>query len=192
MKYTTADIFERLRNGETISSNDPQSYQMREASLATKQLLVQMSNASKSQVIKDLLGQITNSAIDGNTTIFTPFHINYRKHTKIGKNVFISFDCVFLDLGGITIEDNVRIAPKVSLLTEGHPISIEDRHSLIPKPIHINRNSRIGANATMLPGVTIGENSIVAAGVVVSKNVAVNAIVSGVPATFIKNIYSIN
>jgi acetyltransferase-like isoleucine patch superfamily enzyme len=188
MENKTAAFFERLRNGETISSNDPLAYQMREASFVTKHLLVQMNNASNPQLIRDLLGQITNSAIDETTTIFTPFHINYGKHTQIGENVFINFDCVFLDLGGITIEDNVLIAPKVSLLTEGHPTAVEDRHSLIPKPIHIKKNAWIGANATILPGVTIGENSVVAAGAVVSKNVPDNSIVGGVPAKFIKNI----
>ena len=188
MENKTTGIFERLRNGEIISPGDPQAYEMREASFATKQLLVQMNNASNPQVIRDLLGQITHSVIDENTIIFTPFHINYGKHTQIGKNVFINFDCVFLDLGGITIEDNVLIAPKVSLLSEGHPTSIEDRHSLIPKPIHIKKNAWIGANSTILPGVTIGENSIVAAGAVVSKDVADNTIVGGIPAKFIKNI----
>ena len=102
--------------------------------------------------------------------------------------MFINFDCVFLDLGGITIEDNVLIAPKVSLLSEGHPISPGSRHSLVPQPIHIKRNAWISANATILPGVTVGENSIVAAGAVVSKNVPDNCIVAGVPAKFIKSI----
>ncbi len=188
MEGTIADIFERLKNGETIPSNDPQAYKMREASFATKQLLVEMNNSSSPQAIRNLLGLITDSEIDETTTIFTPFHINYGKHTQIGKNVFINFDCVFLDLGGITIEDNVMIAPKVSLLTEGHPTSIEDRNSLIPKPIHLKNNTWIGANATILPGVTIGENSIVAAGAVVTVDVPPNTIVGGVPAKFIKNI----
>lgn len=186
MENKTTDIFERLRNGETISPKDPQAYQMREASFATKQLLVQMNNSSNPVEIRNLLSQITNAEIDETTTIFTPFQINYGKHTKIGKNVFINFDCVFLDLGGITIEDNVLIAPKVSLLTEGDPISAESRHSLVPQPIHIKQNAWIGANATILPGVTIGENSIVAAGAVVSKNVPDNSIFGGVPANFLK------
>jgi acetyltransferase-like isoleucine patch superfamily enzyme len=188
MERTATDIFLRLRNGETISSTDPQAYQLREASFATKQLLVQMNNASNSEVIRSLLSEITGTNIDQSVTVFTPFYINYGKHTQIGKNVFINFDCVFLDLGGITIEDNVLIAPKVSLLTEGHPTSINDRHALTPKPIHIKKNVWIGANATILPGVTIGENSIVAAGAVVYKNVADNTMVGGVPAKFIKNI----
>lgn len=184
----TIDIFERLRNGETISPNDPQAYQMREASFATKELLLQMNNSSNPEEIRHLLSKITNSEIDESVTIFTPLHINYGKHTKIGKNVFINFDCVFLDLGGITIDDDVLLAPKVSLLTEQHPISPENRHSLVPKSIHIKKNVWIGAAATILPGVTIGENSVVAAGAVVTTDVPANTVVGGVPAKFIKNI----
>jgi acetyltransferase-like isoleucine patch superfamily enzyme len=184
----TKTIFERLKNGEIISPTDNDAYKMREASFATKKLLIEMNNASDPAEIRNFLCQITDSEIDESVTVFTPLHINYGKHTKIGKNVFINFDCVFLDLGGITIEDNVLIAPKVSLLTEGHPTSIEDRHSLIPKPIHIKKNVWIGANATILSGVTIGKNSVVAAGAVVSKDVPDNTIVGGIPIKFLKTI----
>lgn len=184
----TANIFERLRNGEIISPNDPEAYRMREASFIRKKLVVQMNNAIEPEEIRNFLSQITGRELDESVTVFTPLHINYGKHTKIGKNVFINFDCVFLDLGGITIEDNVFIAPKVSLLSEGHPTSREDRHSLIPKAIHIKKNAWVGAGATILPGVTIGENAVVAAGAVVSKDVAPNTVVGGVPAKFIKNI----
>lgn len=188
MEAIKENIFERLRNGETIALTDNEAYKMRDASFETKQLLVQMNNSSNPAEIRNLLSQITETEIDESVTVFTPLHINYGKHTKIGKNVFINFDCVFLDLGGITIEDNVLIAPKVSLLTEGHPTSIENRHSLIPKPIHLKKNAWIGANATILQGVTIGENAIVAAGSVVSKDVPDNTIVGGIPARIIKTI----
>lgn len=184
----TTDIFERLRNGETISSNDAEAYKMREASFATKKLVVQMNNAIAPEEIRNFLSQITATEIHESVTVFTPLHINYGKHTKIGKNVFINFDCVFLDLGGITIEDNVLIAPKVSLLTESHPLNPEDRQSLIPKPIHVKKNAWIGANATILQGVTIGENAVIAAGSVVSKDVPDNVMVGGIPAQIIKNI----
>ena len=184
----TKNIFERLKNGEIISPTDIEAYKMREASFATKKILIEMNNSSNLAEIRNFLSQITDSEIDESVTVFTPLQINYGKHTKIGKNVFINFDCVFLDLGGITIEDNVLIAPKVSLLTEGHPTTIEDRHSLIPKPIHIKKNAWIGANATILQGVTIGENAIVASGSVVSKDVPDNTIVGGIPAKFLKTI----
>lgn len=183
-----ADIFERLKNGKTISDNDPQRHKIREDSYATKKLLVQMNNSNDPAEIRDLLGRITNRVIDESVAIFTPLYINYGKHTKIGKNVFINFNCTFLDLGGITIEDDVLIAPNVSILSEGHPVSPEDRHSLKVAHIHIKKNAWIGAGAIILQGVTIGENAIVSAGTVVSKDVPDNVIVGGVPAKIIKNI----
>lgn len=184
----TRDIFERLKLGETIAADDPQAYKMREASFATKKLLLLMNGTSEPHEIRQILGQITESEIGGSVTVFTPLYINYGKHTRIGRNVFINFDCTFLDLGGITIEDNVQIAPKVSLLSEGHPTAPEDRQSLQVGHIHIKRNAWIGANATILKGVTIGENAIVAAGAVVSKDVPDNVIVGGIPAKIIKEI----
>jgi acetyltransferase-like isoleucine patch superfamily enzyme len=183
-----ADIFDRLRSGESIPPNDPEAYKMIEASFATKKLLLRMNSTDDPNEVRNLLSQITCMEIDSSTTIFTPLYINYGKHTKIGKNVFINFDCTFLDLGGITIEDGVLIAPKVSLLSEGHPASPESRHSLMVGHIHIKKNAWIGANATILQGVTIGENAVVAAGAVVSKDVPDNTIVGGIPAKIIKTI----
>lgn len=184
----TQDIFERLRKGETIPANDPQSFRMFEVSLETKKLLIRMNNSSDPAEIRELLSQITGKSIKESTTIFTPFSINYGRNTKIGKNVFINSGCTFLDLGGITIEDDVLIAPKVNLLSEGHPISSDSRHSLAPGAIHIKKNVWIGANATILPGVTIGENAIIAAGAVVNKDIPDNVIAGGVPAKIIKPI----
>ncbi|HWB24902.1 MAG TPA: DapH/DapD/GlmU-related protein [Chitinophagaceae bacterium] len=182
------NIFERLQNGETILPNDPEAFKMREASFATRKLLAQMNKADNPLEVNALLSQITGSAVDESVAIFTPLYINYGKHTTIGKNVFINFDCVFLDLGGITIEDNVLIAPKVSLLSEGHPLSPGNRHALVPGHIHIKKNAWIGAGATILAGVTIGENAVVAAGAVVSKDVAANMVVGGIPAKAIKQL----
>lgn len=185
---STKNVFEQLREGETVTPDNPEAYKLREASSATRKLLVQMNNAADPAEIRTLLSQITGSEIDESVAVFTPLYINYGKNTKIGKNVFINFDCVFLDLGGITIEDNVLIAPKVSLLSEGHPVSPEERQSLVPGHIQIKKGAWIGAGATILPGVTIGENAVVAAGAVVSKDVPVNTIVGGVPAKIIKTI----
>jgi len=184
----TKDVFERLRRGETIPPDDPQAHKMRDESYATKELLIQMNNSSNPAEIRLLLSQITGSDMDESVTVFTPLYINYGKHTKIGKNVFINFDCVFLDLGGITIEDNVLIAPKVSLLSEGHPLTPAERQSLIPGHVHIKKNAWIGAGATILSGVTIGENAVVAAGAVVSKDVPDNTVVGGIPAKVLKEL----
>jgi len=181
-------VSERLSNGESITPDDPQAPEMRKASYATIGLLHQLNSLSDPQEIRTILGKITGTEIDESVSLFPPLYINYGKHTTIGKNVFINFDCVFLDWGGITIEDNVFIAPKVSLLSEGHPISPEERHTLVPARIHIKRNAWIGANATILPGVTIGENAVVAAGAVVSKDVPDNVVAGGIPAKVIKSV----
>lgn len=181
-------ILERLRNGENVSFSDPEYSKVGEACAVTKQLLVRMNNSSDPDEIRDLLSRITGTEIDESTNAFTPLYINYGRNTRIGKNVFINFDCVFLDLGGITIEDNVLIGPKVSLLSEGHPVSPQSRPTLSTGHIHIKRNAWIGAGAIIMKGVRIGENSIVAAGAVVSNDIPDNVIAGGIPAKIIKTI----
>ncbi|KIC62902.1 sugar O-acetyltransferase [Chryseobacterium taiwanense] len=184
---STEDIFTRLLNGETILPHDPQIGRLREESYKVKKLLVKMNSSSDSKEIEELLSQIVDKKLE-NVVVFTPIYINYGKNINIGKNVFINFDCTFLALGGITIEDNVLIGPKVSLITENHPLHPKDRKGLIGKSIHIKKNAWIGANATILPGISIGENAVIAAGAVVSKNVPDNVVVGGIPAKIIKTI----
>lgn len=188
MKTDRAGIFQRLKDGQTISPDDPDAHQMRDASYATIKLLTRLNNSANPAEIRDLLGQITGASIDESTALFPPLYINYGKQIKIGKNVFINFDCTFLGLGGIVIDDDVLIGPKVSLLSEGHPVSPEKRHSLMVGRVHIKKNAWLGANATILPGVTVGKNVIVAAGAVVTKDVPDNVIVGGIPAKVIKTI----
>lgn len=186
-KLIQKDIFERLLNGETILPNDRQIDRFREEAFAVKVLLNQMNSSSNPEEITEVLSQILDKKVQ-DVAVFTPIYINYGKNISIGKNVFINFDCTFLALGGITIEDDVLIGPKVNLITENHPLNPKERKGLIGKPILIKKNAWIGANATILPGITIGENAVIAAGAVVSKDVPDNTIVGGIPAKFIKNI----
>ncbi len=93
-----------------------------------------------------------------------------------------------MDRGGITIEDNVYIAPKVNLTTLNHDLKPENRNAKQAKPIVIKKNAWIGIGATILPGVTIGENSVLGAGSVVTKDVDDNTVVAGNPARIIKKI----
>lgn len=182
------DIFQRLKNGETISFSDSDYKIITEKASRTRSLQVELNSTSDTDDFRKIWKKITGNELETNTTISLPFQINIGTSTVIGKNVFINSDCTFLDLGGITIEDDVLIAPKVSLLTEGHPVEPEQRKALFAKPILIKRNVWIGAGAIILPGVTIGENSIVAAGAVVSKDVPDNVVVGGIPSRILKNI----
>lgn len=183
------DIFDRMRAGEPIRLDDPQYHKVQEIVTRTLKLSVALNTSTDVEQIRDRLSEIIGRQIDQSTIIFGPFYTNFGRFIQIGKNVFINHACSFLDMGGITIEDEVLIGPKVNLITENHPLNPADRKSLISKPILIKRNAWIGANATILPGVTVGENAVVAAGAVVSRDVPDNSIVGGVPAKLIKHIF---
>lgn len=125
-----------------------------------------------------------------NIYVNPPFYIDYGKHIFMGNNVYCNMDCVFLDVNTITIGNNVMLGPRVNLFTAGHPIDADVRISDLEfgLPIVIEDKVWIGGNATILPGVTVGENSIVAAGAVVTKDVPANSIVGGNPARLIRMI----
>ena len=179
-------LFDRLHSGEAVSFDEPHYGEIFKIASRTMQLLTELNHSADINRIRELLNQLTGSSIDQSTTVLAPLHINLGIFTRIGKNVFINHDCTFLDIGGITIEDDVLIGPKVSLITESHPLSPAERRALIVKPIVIKCNVWIGAGATILPGVTVGENAVVAAGAVVNKDVPANTVVAGVPANVIK------
>ncbi len=182
------DIFERMKAGEPIRMDDPQYFKIRDVIFRTIKLSAKLNACASVNEVRVCLGEIIGVPLEKSTVVFPPFYTNFGRFIKIGRDVFINHACSFLDMGGITIEDNVLIGPKVNLVTENHPIDPSNRKTLICKPILIKRNAWIGAGATILPGVTIGENSIVAAGAVVSQDVPDNVIVGGVPAKFIKSI----
>jgi len=168
--------------------DDPQYYKVQEVVDRTISLSASLNTSTHINQIRERLSEIIGTELDTTTIVFAPFYTNFGRFTQIGRNVFINHACSFLDMGGITIEDHVLLGPKVNLITENHPLDPADRRSLICKPIVIKRNAWIGAAATILPGVTVGENAVVAAGAVVAKDVPANTIVGGVPAKIIKAI----
>jgi acetyltransferase-like isoleucine patch superfamily enzyme len=182
------NIFESMRAGGIIPHSDPQWAEVWGIVNQTVALSAKLNASGNVDDIRVTLSEILGQTIDPSTTVLAPFSTNFGKHTTIGKNVFINHGCSFLDLGGITIEDNVLIGPQVKLVTENHPVDPSNRKSLDLKSIHIGKNVWLGAGAIILPGVTVGENSIVAAGAVVTKDVPSNTIVGGVPAKVIKQI----
>lgn len=184
----TETIFDELKNGTTVTPQHPHIKELREASYATMRLLQQLNASAVPEDIRKILSEITGTPIDETVAIFPPIYINYGKHLTIGKNVFINFNCTLLALGGIVIEDGVLIGPGVKIMSEGHPLSPAERQSLVPGKIHIRQNAWIGAGASILPGITIGENAVVAAGAVVTRDVPANMVVAGVPAKVIKSL----
>jgi acetyltransferase-like isoleucine patch superfamily enzyme len=138
--------------------------------------------------IRAYLEEITGEKIDASVTVNTPFYTDYGRHIQFGRNVYLNINVTFVDLGGIFIEDHVLIGPGARLVTVNHLTDPKKRRGLWVAPIVIKRNAWIGANATILPGVTVGENAIVAADATVTKEVPANVVVAGTPAKIIKTI----
>jgi acetyltransferase-like isoleucine patch superfamily enzyme len=182
------NIFKRMLSGGIIPQSDPEWADVWVIVNQTIALSAKLNASTSIDEIRITLAEIWGQPIDPSTTVLAPFSTNFGKHTRIGKNVFVNHGCSFLDLGGITIEDDVLIGPQVKLVTENHPVDPANRKSLDLKSIVIQKNAWIGAGAVILPGVTIGENSIVAAGAVVTQDVPSNTIVGGIPAKHIKQI----
>ena len=119
-----------------------------------------------------------------------PLYVDYGRHVEIGNNFYANMDCIFLDVNRIIIGDNVMVGPRVSFFTAGHPTdaTVRNKELEFGLPIVVEDNVWIGGNSTVLPGVTIGKNSIIAAGAVVTKDVPSNTIVGGNPAKVIRQI----
>ena len=119
-----------------------------------------------------------------------PFYCDYGYNTRVGKNFYCNYDCVFLDCGGITIGDNVMLGPKVALYAVGHPIDPVVRSTGFdyPEPITIGSNVWIGGSTVVCPGVTIGENTVIGAGSVVTKDIPAGVVAAGNPCRVIRPI----
>ena len=154
-----------------------------------ERLVMELNTGYKTQEeVHHYLECITGTPIDSTTHVSLPFFTDFGKHITLGKRVFINQQVMFVDLGGITIEDDVLIGPMTRLITVNHIQEFEKRRGLIVKPVLLKKNAWIGANVTILPGVTIGENSIVAADSTVTKDVEPNVVVAGSPAKIVKRL----
>ncbi|MDC4233731.1 sugar O-acetyltransferase [Actinomyces sp. B33] len=138
--------------------------------------------------VRGLFSELTGEEIDESFALFPPFTTDYGRNIHVGKNVFINSGCRFQDQGGIYIGNDAFIGHNVVLATLNHEVAPARRARLVPAPIHIGNRVWIGANVTVLPGVTIGDNSVLAAGAVVTKDVPNDVIVGGVPAKIIRRL----
>ncbi|MFJ3393015.1 sugar O-acetyltransferase [Leifsonia aquatica] len=133
-------------------------------------------DAGKAELFSKILGR----PVPAKTTIYPPFFTDHGLNLEIAERVFINQNCTFLDYAGIRLAERVMIAPKVTFITVGHPVDTDDRRIwLTGGPIVVEENVWIGAGATTLPGVTIGRDSVVAAGTVVADDVPEASLVTG-------------
>lgn len=170
--------------------NIPEIYEfMNRASDEARRITFELNGAYHSMPeVRDLFARLFGKPVDPSFRVFPPFYTDFGKNITVGKNVFINACCHFQDQGGITLGDNCLVGHNVVFATLNHGFAPEERQSMLPAPIVVGRNVWIGSNSTILQGVTIGDNSIIAAGSVVTKDVPANAIVAGVPARFIRSI----
>lgn len=186
---TNRDIFTRDLAGELIDMNDKEFPKIREIILRTTALTNKLnSRAHSPKKVRKIFGKIIGQKLDEGSWIIPPFYVDFGRNIRVGKNFFMNQACTFMDRGGITIGDDVFIAPKVCLTTINHDFNPYNRRATFCKPIVIKDRVWIGINVTICPGVTIGENSVIAAGSVVTKDVPPNVIVAGNPAKVIKQL----
>jgi galactoside O-acetyltransferase len=139
--------------------------------------------------VRALFAELIGRPVDDGFFLIPPFYATGGADTRIGRNVFVNQNCTFYDLGGLDIGDNVMIGPNVSLITSGHPIDPSKRRDAVTaRPIVIGNNVWIAAGVTIIGGVTVGDNSVIAAGAVVTKDVPPNTLVGGNPAQVIRSI----
>ena len=170
--------------------NTPEIYEfMNRVSNEARRITFELNGAYHSMPeVRDLFARLFGKPVDPSFRVFPPFYTDFGKNITVGKNVFINACCHFQDQGGITLGDNCLVGHNVVFATLNHGFAPEERQSMLPAPIVVGCNVWIGSNSTILQGVTIGDNSIIAAGSVVTKDVPANAIVAGVPARFIRSI----
>lgn len=181
---------EKMLSGEMYDSSDKE---LKEERQRARRLCYKYNielhpddKEKKNEVLKELLGNIGEGA-----HIEPPFVCDYGSYIEAGKNLYINFGCTILDCAKVKFGDNVMLAPNVGIYTAGHPLNSKRRHiDLIEfaHEINIGSNVWIGANVIILPGVSIGDNTVIGAGSVVTKNIPSNVLAVGNPCKVIREI----
>lgn len=154
-----------------------------------ERLVVELNTAYHTpEEVRKRLSEITGQSIPESTVISLPFYTDFGKHITVGERVFLNQNVTFVDLGGITIEDDVLIGPMSRIITVNHLLDPKRRRGLEVKSVVIKKGAWIGANVTILPGVTVGEGAVIAADSTVTKDVPAYTVVAGTPARIIKEI----
>jgi maltose O-acetyltransferase len=178
---TTKSEKEKMLAGELYNSHDPTltADRLHVAALLHKYNTTPHNPATHFIQLEEILASIGHS-----TVIRPPFFVDYGYNIRIGRGVFLNFNCVLLDVGTIEIGDLTQIGPNTQIYAADHPRSAEIRRAHLEngRPVRIGSNVWIGGASIILPGVTIGDDAIIGAGSVVTRDVPAGATVVGSPA----------
>lgn len=189
MDTDTHNILSRDLAGEPIDPRDPDFDQIYTIIEQAQRLTARLNTGyHEPDEVRAIMSELTGQDFPQTARILPPFYVDFGRNIRVGNNFFMNTACTFMDRGGITIGDDVFIGPKVCLVTINHLLDPYNRRITICKPIVIKDRVWIGANATVCPGVTIGENSVIAAGAVVVKDIPPNVIAAGNPARVIREL----
>lgn len=183
------EALEYLRGGSAAEGNSEIHRCMHDMAEEAMRLTARLNGSyHEPEKVREIFSEITGKPVDNSFRLFPPFYTECGKNIYVGKGVFINCCCHFQDHGGVYIGDNVLIGSHVVFATINHGLSPEKRHDNIPSPIHVGNNVWIGSSAVILPGVAIGDNSVIAAGAVVTRDVPSNTVAGGVPARILKRL----
>lgn len=179
---------ELMARGGKIVSSDIGAF-MDQAADRSRRITMPMNSEYRTMdEIRAIMSELICEPVGEGFRMFPPFHADFGMNIHIGKDVFINEGCCFQDHGGIWIGDGSLIGQQVVMATLDHDLDPAHRQDMFPGPIRIGRNVWVGAHATILRNVTIGDGAVVAAGAVVTKDVPPNTVVAGVPARVVKTI----
>lgn len=188
-KISLAALLEHLNAGMALMGGTAEFLTMEHYSEEARRILGAMNSGYHSpEEIRMYMAEITGHPVPDSFRLFPPFYTDFGKNIHIGERVFINSCCCFQDQGGIHIGDDCLIGHQAVIATINHGMAPEDRFSNHVAPVRLGKNVWVGSGAIILPGVNIGDNAIIAAGAVVTRDVAEGTVAAGNPARFLRNI----
>lgn len=186
---TEKEFMDLVLEGKPIEGGTEEHRMLVKYSNDAMRITAELNNSyHEPKEVNELFSKLIGKEVDDTFFMFPPFYTDFGKNINVGRNVFINTGCSFQDRGGITIGDGAQIGMNVTIATLNHGFDLKTRNITYPMPVIIGKNVWIGSNVTIVPGAVIGDNSVIAAGAVVTGSIPSDVVAAGCPAKVIRNI----